>query len=66
MRHLLATSLWFAAGWLCRAVIAATMPRRAEATPIDPAMALQTRAVQTATLDRDPGAVHEALRPKAR
>jgi len=66
MRHLLVTTLWFAVGCLCTAVIADTMQRRAEAAPIDEAMALQTRSVQTASLYRDPAAVNEALRPKAR
>lgn len=66
MRHLLVTMLWFAAGCLCTGVIADTMQRRAEATPVDEAMALQTRSVQTAALYRDPAAVNEALKPKTR
>lgn len=66
MRHLLVTSLWLAVGCLFTGVIADTMQRRAEAAPIDEAMALQTRSVQTAALQREPAAVNEALRPKTR
>ena len=66
MRHLLVTTVWFAVGCLLTGVIADTMQRRAEAAPIDEALALQTRIVQTASLDRESNAVNEALRPKLR
>lgn len=66
MRHLLVTLLWFAVGCLCTGVIADTMQRRAEAAPIDAALALQTRSVQTVALQHEPGPVNAALRPKTR